>query len=173
MVNWKDINKIKNSDKTIKEIIEKNESIEEYVENPAHLCSLCKNPKTQIPRGCLLKKRQKEYVQIVLKTIREKNLNNFGTKDIIKALGAENISDGNLQRQALIVLVLTGFLRKTKIEYHNKLGQSVPKYIFKRNTDVEFPSCVEHNKKGQLIHKSTDWEKRYWFGLHKKQDENN
>ena len=165
MVRWK-----KEIDNHLKEIsvAEAREfPLEEFVENPAKFCKQCNNPKTIIPTCDILKLEKKPFVQNVLKAIQEKQLNNFSVKQLIREMGLVGLSNGDLQRKALCILVCLGYLKKQIKEIKIK-DKTKPLYLFSLNESGEKPSCMIVFGKGyaHLRDKDLFYEKKY-FNLHK------
>lgn len=79
--------------------------------------------------------KNKKALEVVLNKIKSFK-KEFSTRDIIKALNAEHLSDGSLQRRVLSYLVCKGILSKKKIEI-NKAGYKFkkPKYLFVVNKE--------------------------------------
>jgi len=145
--------------------------LDEFVENPAKFCKQCHNPKTIIPMCDILKLEKALFVQNVLKTIKEKQLNDFSVKQLIKEMDLVGLSNGDLQRKALCILVCLGYLKKQikEIKIKDKIK---PLYLFSLNESGEKPSCMVAFSKGSvrgyahLRNNELFYEKKY-FNLHK------
>jgi len=160
---WKKEN---NSDDKITVEEAKKHPLDDFIENPSQFCSVCHNPKTLIPKGNLKPYLNKNYVVKVKEVVEKNNLYKFAVKDIIRLLNAKDISDGALQRKALIILVSMGLLKR-EIEEFQVNDKTKFRYVFTVNTFPIVPTCMELNTKGGLFHRAPDWNEKMYFGVHK------
>lgn len=146
-----------------------NEPVDNYVENVSKYCDYCKNFNTVIPNGNLLKYMDKRFVKIVQEAINRIEEDIFTVNDLIDELGLKDLSDGDLQRKALTILVCNGYLKKTIKEIEVK-GKLKPKYIFEKVKGMpQIPKCMVHEN-NKLKHKNPEWIERIYFGVHAEND---
>lgn len=132
--------------------IAKRQSANQFVKEVEQWCRYCGNPPSSIRQVRKLKKHlAKGYIKVIVQAIRENNLQDFSTKDVIKALNAENISDGTCQRDGLAILCALGyFTRINFVKIDEKKNTSSLTYLFKKQIPVKYPECYdvlkdEHN----------------------------
>lgn len=129
------------------------------IESKRKYCSYCGNFETAC---CNLKKLTKfldeGYVRLVIKTIREKNLESFTIKDLIKAMNAQDITEGTAQRKAMAILCCLGFYKKINTEYisNKKKGTISLKYTFIKVLPIQSPPCynIETDKHDNKLNDS-------------------
>ena len=125
-------------------------------------CPICNTPKTFIT-GLKLKKYLNKHISkfhFLLKHIKDNNLQNFTIKDLIKSLNAQNLTDGNLQRKILSVLVGLGYFKRINQEFENKKGKKTLRYLFIRQEPIAVPECYDIIKDK---HKNVEWERKTIF----------
>lgn len=118
-------------------------------------CPHCKNAETSVKT---LKKLSKlfelGYVQFVFNYLKSQPIHTFTVSDLISEMELQDTSDGNLQRKALAILSVLGYVRKEKIEYKNKKGETKIKLVHKLN-DIPIPCfCYDKVKDVHIL----DWE---------------
>lgn len=105
-------------------------------------CPYCNNAETSVKNlKNFSKLRNETFVNIVFDAIKDYHLTYFNLKDIKKTLKIENLSDGTLQRKALTILSVLGYIKKEIIEYKNKKGETKFKIIYNLNQEVCPPKC--------------------------------
>ncbi len=138
------VDSITREDMTFRDM--KRRSPRTYVVKKEKWCNGCNNAETSV-RGLkkISQESPKNYCQMVLNTIRENNLQKFTTRDILEKLDPEKrLTDGSLQRKALAILVLKGYLKKEVQEIRNKKGEIIRiRFVFSLNEAITSPPCYD------------------------------
>jgi hypothetical protein len=125
-------------------------------------CPICNTPKTFI-MGFKIKKYLNKHLprfRFLLQHIKDNNLQNFTIKDLIKSLNAQNLTDGNLQRKMLSVLVGLGYFKRINQEFENKKGKKTLRYLFVRQEPRIIPECYDEITDK---HKNVEWVRKTLF----------
>ena len=132
-----------------------------YTYQTEEFCPICSNPKTLVmPLRKLKTHLEKKSMIFLIEHLTKNNLIKFTVKELIASLNAENITDGDLLRKNLVILVSLGYFIKVNEEFQNEKGKKILRYLFKKNEIVAIPSCYDSFKDK---HKIVEWERKTIF----------
>lgn len=132
-------------EKTLKDIME--EPASKYVRSYIRRCPVCFSAESIIRNKKKLSKiLELDSTKIIIEAIKKNELKNFSSEDLISATHAKFLTDGNLQRNTLMILTSLGYIKKTVIAWTDKKGKTRKKFIYNLLVERKIPECYNQTK---------------------------
>lgn len=170
-------------DKNVKEgqIINKKLPPRSYTIQSERFCPYCNCPKSHVTNLQNIKELLKtKRVQFLLDHLNSKDLKIFTSQELIKSLGAELLTDGNLQNRLMTILCCYGLYNRIRQEYieerivKNKIKKFERfRYIYTKNWSQIKPKCYDLDKDRHIPLKEEQFVRKTYFDDKAQEQEGN
>lgn len=151
--------------------VDTSKSPRRYTFKVENFCPHCKCPRSHVEKlNKISKKILKPANQFLIKHLADNNFKLFETKDLIKSLNAEYLTDGSFQNKQMTLLVLKGLYRRDRQEFiQKKITKKEEKeikkfkWIYVKNWNNEPPKCYDSLKDSHISILKNEWEKTTYF----------